>query len=116
MRYGINNTKSLYQKFIMWINIICWIISCIILELVDAARPPFESFLNRIKHMPLRKTWDLNTLQYALYGLVILLILCIISVLLNAIAYYNEKYKFKFTPIFLSLCSLAGIIAYFINF
>lgn len=112
----MDNKKNSFIKFIMWLNIISWITAYVSIMVIDRARPPFESFFNRLKNMPLRKTWDGNIMHYAFYLLCFLFILCILSIILNIIAYKKNAYKFRFTPFFLSLCSLAGIVAYFIYF
>lgn len=110
------NEKKTFTIFTRVINVLSWIIALISLEIVDIARPPFETFFNRVKNMPLRKTWDLDTLQYAFYFLPLLLLLSIFSIVLNVIAYKKENYSLKFSPFFLSLFALIGITIYFIYF
>jgi hypothetical protein len=108
--------RKTFTQITKAINIISWIIAFILLILIDKARPPFETFLNRLKNMPLRKTWDSDIMQNAFYFLVVLFLLSIFSIMINTIAYKKESYNFRFSSIFLSLSSLLGIILYFINF
>ena len=110
------NNKKIFTNITKFINIFSWIIALISMIIIDQARPPFESFLNRIKHMPLRKTWDTDIMQNAFYLLTFLLLLCVFSIIINAVAYKKENYSFKFSPIFLSISSVASIIFYFIYF
>lgn len=112
----MSNKRKPFTMTVKIINTLSWIITFILLLLIDKAKPPFETFLNRIKNMPLRKTWDSDTMQNALYLLVLLFLFSIVSIIINAFAHKKENYNFKFSPIFLSLSSLVGIILYFIYF
>lgn len=110
------NMRTIYIKIIMCINISLWIICFAILSLVDRARPPFESFLNRIKHLPVRKTWNLDLMGYVYYLLILGLIISICSIILNIIAHKKEKISFRFTPFFLGPCLLYALVEYLVHF
>lgn len=112
----MKNTKRVYSKIVASINAVIWVICFISLFLVDRARPPFESYLNRIKDMPVRKTWDIESMTYAYYLFISMLILSILSIIFNIIARKKELYRLTITPFFLGICSIYGIIVYLIRF
>lgn len=111
----INNKKT-FTKLTGFINMFSWIIALISLGIVSQAKPPFETFVNRMKDMNLRKTWDTGLMEIALYCFIAVFILSIFSIIINIFAYKKEMCEFKFSPIFLSVCSSIAIIIYLIHF
>lgn len=112
----MENTQKIYTKIVVYINILIWIISLVSIFLIDRARPPFETFLNRVKDLPVRKAWNMDLMSYAYYLFILILILSILSLLLNIVAYKKEKFRLSITPFFLGLCSIYGIIMYLTHF
>ncbi|MTK13547.1 MAG: hypothetical protein F8N39_16170 [Clostridiaceae bacterium] len=112
----MKNTKKIYTKIVVYMNVLIWIIGLVSVFLIDRARPPFESYLNRIKDLPVRKTWNMDLMSYAYYLFILMLIFSILSLLLNIVAYKKEKFRLSITPFFLGLCSIYGIIMYLTHF
>lgn len=110
------STRKIYNTILLCINLLLWIITFTMVSLVDKARPPFETFLNRLKDLPLRKTWNLSLMEYVYYLLILSIILSICSIILNIIAYRKEKIKFKLTPFFLGACSIYALVMYLMHF
>lgn len=112
----MKNIKKIYTKIVVYVNILIWIISLVSIFLIDRARPPFETFLNRVKDLPVRKTWNMDLMSYAYYLFILILIFSILSLLLNIVAYKKERFRISITPFFLGLCSIYGIIMYLTHF
>lgn len=112
----MENKKKIYTKIVIYMNILIWIISLVSAFLVDRARPPFETYFNRLKDLPVRKTWNTDLMSYAYYVFILMLIFSILSLILNIVAYKKEKFRLSITPFFLGLCSIYGIIMYLIYF
>lgn len=108
--------KKFFTKTTKVINNISWTIVLILLVMVGMAKPPSETFLNRIKNSPVRKSWDLDIMENTIYFLILLFLLCVFSIIINITACKKESYSLKFSPIFLSLSSLLSILFYFIYF
>ncbi|MBV7276482.1 hypothetical protein I6U48_26760 [Clostridium sp. PL3] len=112
----MKNMQSIYIRVIMCINLSTWIIAFFIISLVDRARPPFESFLNRLKDEPVRKVWNSNLMEYVYYLLILAIVLNVFSIILNTIAYKKEKIGFRINSFFLGICLLYGLVMYLIHF
>lgn len=85
-------------KWVKWASLISWLIVSIVLFIIDRARPPVETFFERVLNIKLRTTWDEDLLKYSFYLLIALFIFCAISLIFNAIL------------------SLIGIIGYILLF
>ncbi len=111
-----NNSTSFGTRWVKYTSILCWFITLIILFFIDKARPPFESYLNRLKNMYPRKTWNSDLVQYAFYLSVFIFILSISSFIVNIGLYKKKGCPLSISPILLTIFSLIVIIVYFTKF
>lgn len=112
----MENSKPIYKKITNILNLINWILLVFAAGFLDRARPPFETFLNRLEELPVRKTWKMDLLDYAMYLFILMIILSISAFIINIIARRKEKFKITYTPFFIVIVSIYAIVWYLIKF
>lgn len=107
---------DIFVKLVHWIGIIAWIFATIILVIIEAAKPEFETFFDRMLNLHLRTTWDLDVAQYAFLFMLLLFYVCVIAILINSRRMKRKTDRFNKSIIALAILSLIGIVVYIFSF
>lgn len=103
-----------WVKWVRRVGIIVWIIVIAIIFIIDKAKPPLESFLDRMFNIQLRKTWDDSLMFYAFCLLLFLFLLCAFTMVINIYRHRRKTDRFNPTVIFFGITSMIGIIIFMI--
>ncbi|MFT9493470.1 hypothetical protein [Anaerosolibacter sp.] len=107
---------DLWVKLINWLGITAWGIMFFILYITDRARPPMETFFDRLFKVQVRQTWNLDLLQYALYLMITLCVLCVAGLLINVKRHRRKTDRYNISLILMMGLGVFSIIMYFANF
>ena len=99
-------------KWIKWAGYFLWIIAVTVILMADKARPPIETFFDRLFKIHLRKTWNTELMKYAFYLLILLFLTCIFTIIINSRRHRRKTDRYNPSVIVLSILSLIGMIIY----
>lgn len=99
-------------KWVRWSGIISWILVLIILFITLAAKPGFESYMDKSFHIVLRDTWDADMLLFAFILMILLFLFCIISIFINLRRYKRKSDRLNKAIIINAAAAFAGIVLY----
>lgn len=105
---------DIWVKLISWFSAISWVMMFIVLYIVTKAGPQIENYFHKLFNASLRKTWDYELAQYALYLMILLLMLCLFGILINAQRHKRKSDKYSLSLIIMSILSVVGIFVYLI--
>jgi hypothetical protein len=114
--YDRRRGPDLWVKLVHWLGITAWGIMFFIIFITDRARPPMETFFDRLFKVQVRQTWDLDLLQYALYLMITLCVLCIAGLLINTKRRRRKTDRYNISLILMMGLGIFSIIMYFANF
>jgi hypothetical protein len=103
---------DLLVRWVKWTGYCAWILALIIIGITTYAKPQIETFFDRLLEVKLRKTWDMELMQYAFYLMVATFILCSIALVVNFRRKRRKSDRFNKSILFLGIVSLFGAILY----
>lgn len=91
-------------------GVFVWVVFLAALILYQDAQPQNETFFDRLLEVKLRQTWDFQTLNMAIYLLLFLFVLSIVSIVLNLRRMKRSTDHLRLTFVFSLVGSLIGLI------
>jgi hypothetical protein len=99
-------------KAVWWIIGISWLMILSAYAITSKAQPQLETIIERSRNDSVRKYLDRNLLEYALYVLVINLIVCIIGFVLNMLRQRRKTDKISKSILVLGAITITCIVWY----
>ncbi len=101
-----------WLRSIKGLVIICWCLLLAIMIIMDFAKPTYETFFDRLAHVPVTSSWNTELLQVLFYLMVLGLELSLLGLLLNTRRNKRKTDHYPGSLFFIAGVSLAGIIYY----
>jgi hypothetical protein len=114
--YDRRKGPDLWVKLVNWLGILAWGIMFFIIAITDRAKPPMETFFDRFFKVQVRQTWDFGLLQYALYLMITLCVLCVIGLVINSRRHRRKNDRYSISLFLMMGLGIFSIIMYFANF
>ncbi|MBB6214355.1 formate hydrogenlyase subunit 3/multisubunit Na+/H+ antiporter MnhD subunit [Anaerosolibacter carboniphilus] len=114
--YDRRKGPDLWVRLVNWLGLLAWGIMFFIIAITDRAKPPMETFFDRLFKVKVRQTWDIGLLQYAFYLMIALCVLCVIGLLINSRRHRRKTDKYNISLLLMMGLGIFSIIMYFANF
>lgn len=103
-------------KWVKWTGLISWCILIPGLYFVEKARPPMETFFDRLLEIETRQFWDVEYIDIAFYLMAALFILSMVSIIINSRRLKRKGDRLSPSLSINAALSMIGIAVYFIFF
>lgn len=103
---------DLLVRWVKWTGYGAWLLTLSILVITSYAKPQLETFFDRLLEVRVRKTWDIELMQYAFYLMVATFAMCCFAILVNTRRKRRRSDRYNKSIIFLGIISLLGAVLY----
>jgi hypothetical protein len=103
-------------KWVKWTGIVSWIVLFSIMLITDMAKPPIETFFDRMFNVKLRTYWDTGLIRLALVFMVVLFLLSVAGIIANSMRHRRKTDRYNKSVIFSATASFIGILFYIFYF
>jgi hypothetical protein len=107
---------DLLVKWVKWTGIVSWIVLFSIMLITDMAKPPIETFFDRMFNVKLRTYWDTGLIRLALVFMVVLFLLSVAGIIANSMRHRRKTDRYNKSVIFSATASFIGILFYIFYF
>ncbi|MFH1741082.1 MAG: hypothetical protein ABIH23_18940 [bacterium] len=101
---------DIWVRLIGWFGVIGWLVLLGAMFIAGKAQPHFETFFDRLFHIQVRETWNLQLVEYIFYLMIFGFCISAIGLLINATRHHRKYDRYRDYLVLLGVISLAGII------
>jgi hypothetical protein len=105
---------DLLVKSIQYFATISWVLILMLFIAFSVAKPRMETFFDRFASSPLSGSWDKTFMNYALYLMILLFIICTFGLLINSNRHKRKSDSYNLSLVVFEIMSVLGIIIYLV--